>query len=320
MEAWMRVLRITLSTKNTAGGKVWRKVIEDNDNGVGLNISISGDKYMSTLKDACSIKISNLNYADIIEIVAGKFYNVKIECGYKSTSTFTIFDGGVMYITNLRESVETNTVTILCASHLVATYGQQRMNLSFNSGLNLYSVINFICKAGGITNPNVSTQFKKKIIEDIENCDTQNVADWIAGKVRENGSYITSSDCIGNSYLTMFDASKSDCRVIPLNVENMIFTNGFPKMTTEGVTFSVLPIFQFQCGDTLRIDNSIIQIDVQSQSDVTKNFAALLDQDGLYIVMQMHYELQNRGNDFYIQMNAKTRSRISAYLQRSSRK
>lgn len=314
-KAWMRVLRITLTTKSPGEtGKNRQLVFEDNANNVGFSVSVSGNKYMSTLKDHCTVKISNLSYVEIIQIISGQYYNIKIECGYKSSAIQPIFDGGVMHVSNLRESVDTNTVTFLCASHLVASYGQRRINLSFNSGINLYSAINFVCKVGGVPNPNISTQFKKEFLEEITNASNQTAADWLNDNASKKGSFITNSDCIGNSFMTVFDASKSNARVIPINNDTLIFTNGFPKLTTSGLVFSVMPTFAFQCGDTIVIDNSIIQIDATTQSDATKNLGGLLDKNEQYMIYEIHYMLENRGQNFFLEINAKTRSRISAYL------
>lgn len=315
VKAWMRVLRITLTTKAPGeNGKNKQLVFEDNSSGIGLAIDVSGNKYFGTLKDNCTIKISNLSYDKIIQIISGQFYNIKIECGYKSSTTQTIFEGGVMYISNLRESVDTNTVTILCASHLVATFGQRRINLSFNSGINLYSAINFVCKVGGVPNPNISTQFKKQFLEDIKNAPNQTAAEWIYNETTKRGSVISSSDCVGNSFMTIYDASKSNCRIIKINNDTLLLTNGYPKMTTDGLVFSVMPTFAFQCGDTIVMDNALIQINVDSQSDTIKNLGGLLDKNGQYIIYEMHYELQNRGYNFYIEIYARTRSKVSVWL------
>lgn len=315
VKAWMRVLRITLTTKGPGeNGKNKQLVFEENENGVGLAITVSGNKFMSTLKDNCTVKISNLTYVEIVRIIMGQFYNIKIECGYKSSSVQTIFEGGVMYISNLRESVDTNTVTILCASHLVASYGQRRINLSFNSGINMYSAINFVCKVGGVPNPNISTQFKKQFLDGIENAHDQTAAEWVNDQTTKNGSYISSSDCIGNSFMTLFDANKSNTRIIKLNTDTLLLTNGFPRMTADGLVFSVMPTFAFQCGDTIVMKNSLIQINVTSQSDATKNLGGLLDENEQYMIYEMHYQLENRGQNFFIEIYAKTRSRISAYL------
>ena len=81
VKAWMRVLRITLTTKSPGqNGKNKQLVFEENESGVGLAISVNGNKFMSTLKDNCTVKISNLTYVEIVQIITGQFYNIKIEC------------------------------------------------------------------------------------------------------------------------------------------------------------------------------------------------------------------------------------------------
>lgn len=330
IKAWMRVLRVTLTMSSAAdNGKLKQIIIGANEeNGVtregmsingttynyqssDLTISVSGDKYMSPLKDNVTIKISNLTYAQIVQIIAGQYYNLKVECGYRTGTVFTIFDGGVMYISNLREAVETNTVTILGASKLVAKWGQKRLNLSFNSGVNMYSAIKFICRVGGIPNYTISTQYKKKMLAEILNVEDENAASALDKMTDESGSMITNSDCVGESFFMTFDAAKSNCRIIKLREDNIVLTGGFPKMTSQGITLSMMPTFQFQCGDTICIDNALIQIDVQSQSDATKNFGALLDENGQYMIFEQHFELQNRGNNFYVELDCKTRSKIA---------
>lgn len=332
-KAWMRVLRVTLTMQNPDGtGNRQQLVFGDNEasglvkEGVKVNgqvyyydssdlsISVSGNKYMSTVKDACTIKIKNLTYKQITQIIMGKYYFVKVECGYRSGNTFPIFDGGVMYISNLRESVETNTVTILCASRMIAVYGQRRMNLSFSSGINLYAAIDFICKVGGVPNKNISTQFKKQFTDAVLNVSDQTAAEAIAGLQDKNGTFISSSDNIGGAWMTAYDANKSNCRIIKIARDTLLLTSGFPKMTADGLTFSVLPTFHFQCGDLLVLDNKDMQLPVDSQSDATKNLGGLLDINGQYMLFEQHYELENRGHNFFIQMNAKTRSRITAYM------
>lgn len=333
MKAWMRVLRVTLTMQDADKRGTRRQLVFGANEEQGmqvagtaingrtyyyassdLSISVSGDKYMSTVKDSCTIKIRNLTYTQIVQIIAGKFYFAKVECGYRDGTTFPIFDGGVLYISNLRESVETNTVTILCASRMIAAYGQRRMNLSFNSGINLYSAIDFICRVGGVPNYNISTQFKKSFTDHVMNISNKNAADAINDLTIENGSFITSSDNVGGSWMTAYDASKSNCRIIKIDTTTLTLTSGFPRLTFDGLTFSVLPTFHFQCGDTLVIDNALIQLQVNSQSEAMKNLGGLLDANGQYILFQQHYELENRGNAFYIQMQCKTRSRITAYM------
>ena len=65
MKAWMRVLGIKLTSKK------WKKSMTFglNDADIDLNINCTVHKYMSTLKDTATIKINNLTYDKIIEIL-----------------------------------------------------------------------------------------------------------------------------------------------------------------------------------------------------------------------------------------------------------
>ena len=121
MDSWMRVLEVRLRSKygrqELIFGDKWKK------GKVDLNIQVSGHKYMSSLKDSCIVKISNLTYNEIVQIIDGEFYDVEIIAGYRNGNQTTFFKGGVLYISNSLDDTKTNTVYILCASELVAKYG-----------------------------------------------------------------------------------------------------------------------------------------------------------------------------------------------------
>ena len=154
MKAWMRVLRVTLTSR-----KLKKQMVFGNSQfttGFDLAIDVSGYKYLSSLKDNCTVKLTNLTYNEVMQIIVGEFYDVKIEAGYRDSSVQTIFDGGVLYISNAREDATTNTVIILCASKLVARYSQSRINLTLNSGINMYSAIKFGLKRAGISEVTIS--------------------------------------------------------------------------------------------------------------------------------------------------------------------
>ena len=114
MKAWMRILEVTLTSRKMKRqmvfGSNWRNGKDD------LNIDIVGNKYMSALKDSCTIKLSNLTYSELIQIISGEFYDVTVKCGYRDANVQTIFDGGVLYISISLDDKKTNTVVILCAS------------------------------------------------------------------------------------------------------------------------------------------------------------------------------------------------------------
>lgn len=315
-KAWMRILQVRLTStslkKSMVFGTNWMNGRDD------LNIEVSGSKSLSPLKDACTIKISNLTYGEIVSIISGKFYDVEVLCGYRSGSLVSMFKGGVIYISKSMTDIKTGVVTILCASRLIAKYGQSRLNLTLNSGINMYAALNYICKQAGIPNTNISTQFKTKFIDEVTTINTD-LATWIDNLTNSNEGWFCNSDGSTNSVISLFDANKSNLRTIKLNKDNIILTGGYPQLTNDGVRLTVMPTFAFMCGDTIEIDNSIIQIPVDDISEISANYAHFLDKTGeegygRYMIYSMSFNLQNRGSDFSISILAKTRSLISNYI------
>ena len=317
MKAWMRVLEVSLTsrlgenrkTKQLVFGRNWEDGRDD------LNIEVSCYKYMSSLKDVATIRISNLTYYEVVQIIQGKFYDVEIKAGYRSSGAQTIFSGGVLYISNSLDDNKTNTITILCASHLVAKFGQSRLNLTLNSGINTYSALRFILGRAGLpeSHMNVSTQFKSQFLQDVVSVN-DTAASWIDKFCSSNTNAITNSDSVTNSFVSLFDSNRSNARVIKLNSDTINLTGGYPQLTSDGLSLTVMPTFAFMCSDVIEIDNSVIQIPVSSNSEVMKNYGYFLDKDGHYMIYEMKYQLQNRGSSFSLQMTCKTRSLISNFI------
>ena len=89
MIAWMRVLTVKLSNKSKSitFGDNWTDGKDD------LSISCTINKYMSSLKDSATIRIDNLTYSEIVELIHGKFYDVEIITGYRNATASRIFKG-----------------------------------------------------------------------------------------------------------------------------------------------------------------------------------------------------------------------------------
>ena len=309
MYAWMRRLEVTLTSRKMKKKLVFgQNYLRGEDD---LSINVHGYKYLSTLKDECTIKISNLTYAEITLIQQGEFYDVTVTAGYRSASANDIFKGGVLYISTFTESNKTLTAIILCASQLVARFGQKRMNLTLNSNINMYAAIKFACKYAGIPDNqiDVSTQLKKKFLPDLTNIDST-PASFIEQLCKVNDSYMPNSDAINGGVVSLYDAARSNKRIIYLRNDNIIL-NEYPHLTEEGLDITVMPTFNFMCGDTVKIDNSLIEIPVYNKTDMSKNYGYFMDKDGFYIVYQMEYTLANRASQFELKMLCKARSLIS---------
>lgn len=308
MKAWMRILTVTFTSKSLKKSMIFGENYKQDKPDV--NIEVQGYKYMSTLKDACTIRITNLTYNEIIQLIQGQFYDVEVKAGYRTIGAQTIFKGGVLYISNSLGDRKSNTVIILCASNLVAKYGQSRLNLTLNSGINMYSALNFVCKRAGVPNSNISTQFKKQFLNDVMSVNNT-AASWIDNLCSNNKNYIANTDGTTDSSFSIYDASKSNSRILKLNSKNVEIVGGSPQLTSDGLTFSLMPTLSLMCGDVVQIDNSIISIEVENQSEIKKNYGYYLDKEGMYTIFQIRYNLQNRGSAFSYNITAKSRSLIS---------
>lgn len=309
-KAWMRQLQVIL----TSNALRKRMIFGTNDNRGkdDLSISITGTKYMSSLKDAFTIKLVNLSYFEICELINGQYYDVEIKAGYKSAGLHTIFKGGVLYISNVFGDRKSSECMIFCASNLIAKYGQSRMNLGLNSGINMYAGIKFIANAAGIENSNVDESFKLKIFRSCEEA-TGTLANWLDIFCNSNNVCIN-TDASYSTDFTIFNPLRKDARIIKLTSNTIILTSGYPTLTNEGLNICLMPTFNFMCGDTIVLDNSIIDIGITNASDYSKNYGYYMDKEGKYLIYRIDYALENRSGDFSIKMLCKSKSLVTSTL------
>lgn len=310
IKAWKRVLTVVLTSAKLKKSFTFGANYVQGQQDLSINVKIK--KYMSALKDTAVIEIDNLTYNEISQIVMGEFYDIQVWCGYQKGNVNKVFAGGVLYISNRLNADRTNTLVILGASNIVAKYGQSRINLTLNSGINLYSAIEFICRRAGMTNSNISTQFKKTFLTEVMNVN-DNVGSWLDKLSEVNQTYITNSDSILENTFSIFDAALSNSRVIKLDRADVLLTGGYPRLTSDGLNLNLLPTFNFVCGDVIKIDNAILDISVTNREEVVANYPAYFNQKGEYMITEMTYNLNNRAQTFNLQLLCKNRDRISAY-------
>ena len=311
MRAWKRKIEVVLS--NGYSTLKFNNFSKDDSN---LDISISIETYMSAYKDKAVVKIRNLTYAQIVQIIDSKYFDVEIFTGYETSGTFSAFKGGVLYVSNERDDVKTSTIYLLCASTLVAKFGQSRLNLSLNSGINLYTAVKYFASAAGIKNTAISTQLKKQIL-DTPLISDETFATWVEKLCKDNSSFITNSDDSDGSILRLFDSNNSNYRTIRLKSNNILLVSGFPQMTKDGVSFNILPTMRLSPGDVVILDNSLIQTTSKSFEDVQQNLGYYLDENNAYMIYQMNWTLNTRDSSNYISILAKSRNLISSYIGNS---
>lgn len=306
MKAWMRVLEVYLSRKGKDGklsqirfGTNWQVGKDD------LKILVSGKKNLSSVSDTCTISISNLSYKEMIEIVNGNFFDVEVKCGYRNGNVFTVFKGGILYISNKLNSVKTNTVKILCGSELVAKYSQQRINFTIASGMNLYSALKYVAMKAEIPNSNISKEFRNKFFNQVLS-ENESVGSWLDKLGKTNPNFIINSDASNGSSFSIYDCFEKH-RIINLNEKN-IELESFPKLSSNGLNLTIIPTMNFTPGDMIKIDNSLIDISTTNRSD---NNAIYLDSDGIYMIYSIRYTLANRASEFSFELDCKAKNLVT---------
>lgn len=307
-KVWMRQLQVILTSSSLK-----KRLVFGGNTEIGkddLSISVTGTKYLSALKDAFTVKISNLTYAEICELINGKYYDVEIKAGYRTSGMHTIFKGGVLYISNVFGDRKTNECIIFCAAQMIAKFGQNRLNLTLNSGINMKAAIEFVSRRAGIQNTNINDDLAKKILNSSETISTT-IGNYLTSLCDSNNYIINSDESYGSAY-NIINPYRTDARLIKLDASTIILTGGSPSLTSEGMMLTLMPTFNFVCGDTVIVDNSILDIGITNASDWTKNYGFYLDKDGKYIVYQIDYSLENRGSNFEIKMLCKSKSLFSS--------
>ena len=302
---WKRKLQIRLTSQITK-----KTIIYGQKDDEDFEIQVSGEKGLSSIKDKCTISIYNLTYVEMLELINFKYYDVEVWCGYETSGMYKLFKGGVTYITNKLIDKTTNEVSIFCASRLVAAYYQQRLNLTMNSGLNMYGAMNYLAKRCDIRTANISEQLKRIGFDEnkVVSGNIANILDSIANSTNVN----ISSDASEESIVSIFDAKFSNANVILIKSSEIIIDSGYPKIDSNGLHFTMLPTRNLCPGNVIKIDNAIIDSSISSQSEITTNPAYYIDSAGKYVVYSIVYQLSNRSRNFEVHITAKSLTMFSS--------
>lgn len=304
MKAWLRVLSIKLTSKkfkkNIVFGENWKY------GGTDLSITVDGTKYLSPMKDECIVTISNLTYKQLIELINGEYYDIEIITGYRNSNQFTIFKGGVLYISNDLGDRKTNEVKIICTNLLVAKYGQSKMNISLNSGINMYGAIKFILKHAGINKSYIDEKFKKQTLATSE-AQSQSITSWL-DSFSKNNSFVVNGDSSLGTDVSLWNPYLTNRRLIRLKDNNIILTGGRPRLTSQGLQLTVMPTINLCPGDTIILDNSIINIGTEDKDEALKNVGRFLDGEGKYVILELNFNLSNRDDEFSFSIKGRAKS------------
>lgn len=313
VKIWTRLLYLVFKNDETGEELVIGKTIDDSKK---PKIEISGTKYMSSVKDTFSIKIYNMTYVQMYTIQKRQLWHIQIFAGYlngQNYFSFTapkIYDAYLLNMVNSKENYKDNVVTFVCASKLVAQAQQFRLQVSYQSGVNLYSMIKYIGEKAGMTNMNVDDSFKSTFATDVASCDSS-ASSYLEKISSTNNDCFMSTDSTSDSELSVFtlsDESRSRTTIMIDPSKGMLIDT--PEITSSGLVFSSLPVLQYLIGDTIKIDNALVNTssgeDSYSGSTKVPN-AVYLNGDGLYYIWQIDYNLSNANGDFVVKLTCKNK-------------
>lgn len=287
------------------------RYIVGDETGDNLSISINGTKQLGLDLDNGTVQISNMSYESLAKIMALKLFRITINVGYKNNDTlFTIAKGEISYIQQKIRTRRTVDVYITYASELVAAWSQSRINFSMRSGVNMYEMFNWMFLQQGCPTKRlgISPELKSLVAQNIYSASatTKDVITSALGSYGNTGQFLLTSDgSITNRVIDITNIAEK--RIIKINKNIINLVNGNPQVTANGLNITLFPVVQFVPGDIIQVDNSLIDTSagMTNQSGIQSTFnTAYVDPNGCYIIRQINYTFQNRGEDFTFKIQA----------------
>ena len=74
----------------------------------------------------------------------------------------------------------------------------------------------------------------------------------------------------------------------------------------KGQHINLFPVRNFKPGDILHVDNSLIDVSISNAESVISTFNTnYMDTNGLYMIIELQYNLENRGDNFQYDIKAR---------------
>lgn len=305
-KCWMRVIKVELISRITNSLLVFGDDETDN-----LRITITGTKYPATNKDKGIIKLYNLTYNTLFKIMYGEYYKVRIYAGYRGGNIVKIFDGAVAYISNAIHSAHDWECYINFASDVVANYSQKRINFNLNSSINYWTALDQICRAAGINDAHIDENLKDYVLTETQAGYKSFSTILDSNTFNINGEYMLNTDGVGS---VIDITTLKGKRVINIDTSKILIGGGNPRVSSEGLEMQLIPNFDYRVGDILHIDNSILNVSINS-ADVTSQFPTnYMDTNGLYMIKELNFTLENRGDTFMYNVKARAVDWIKQFI------
>lgn len=314
VKLWIRLLYLEFINDDTGQVLTIGKTVDDSNK---PKIEIKGSKYISSLKDNFTVKIYNMTYPQIYAIQKRQLFHIKIYAGYLNGQSYfyfeapMIYDGYVINMLNSKKEYKDNVTTFIVTSKAVAKAQEFRLAISYQSGVNLYSMAKYISEKAGLENSYISESFKSTFEEDLASCDAS-ATTYLDQIANSSGTTYVTTDSISDSDFSLLDLSEESRSrtTIIIDPSKGMLIGDAPEINSSGLTFDSLPVVSYLVGDLINIDNAYIDVasgqDSYSTTIKTPN-TVYLNPQGLYYIWQVDYSLSNTNGDFKVQLTCKNK-------------
>ena len=309
---WMRRLEIILTSKKIKSGN--NQIIFGQKEIDNYNIQVELNKYPALNKDSGLISISNLEYDILADIQLNEYYIVEVKAGYLNPSNVfqTYFKGEISYITQKIHSKYDTTTYFQINSSFVARAQQTKINYNFNSSINIYAALQYLCYKSGIDNPNISDELKTQYLQKIKTGyqTPGNIIENIVDQLSTSSGLYINTDESNNVGSVINMTTLNNKKIFEIDPNHIIISKGNPTISSEGIRFIMLPTHNFSPGDIIHIDNSLINLStgVSASSLTASTVGNYIDPKGEYMIQEIHCIFQNRGSSFEVELKGRALS------------
>lgn len=294
-----RRLRITLTSRLKNNSIV---IVNSEDVEKDLIVRGKVNKYPFTQMDECDLTIFNLNPVTRGEIVAGQYFDIRIEAGYFDGNFGTIYEGFVIRSISGDQDATTTITRLICTdSSEFRNFGF--INATFEESANFYQIAEYIAENGDVP---ISIELDERLrnfkatggrtLFGSQYNELQQLADdaGYGFKVENDVARIFNFD----------NFSDTEQTAVVLNAESGML--GIPTLTENGIEVRALLNPTYKTLGLIRLNNSDIRNE-QDQPIPNRDLGAFFSTDGLYKIIKLTFEFDNETGPFQTYITALSR-------------
>lgn len=294
-----RKLKITLTSRLKSNSII----LVSGDIETDLIVKGQISKYPFTQMDEMDLVVYNLNPITRGNIIAGKYFDIKVEAGYEEGSFGVIYEGFVIRALSGDQDAVTTITSFICVdSNQFRNFGF--ISATFNEAANFYEIAKYIAENG---TQSVSIELDERLknfaanggrtLFGSQNDELLKIADdaGFGYKIENNVAKIFGYDTFSNTTQT----------AVVLNAKTGMI--GIPTLTEDGIEVVALINPNFKTLGLIKLDNSDIRNE-QDQPIPNRELGAFFSSDGLYKIIKIVYNFDNKTGPFTASITALSRN------------